>query len=59
MLVKEIKGSENTRLPVEKNRVAVIQYLHKISNNLKQVAKRYGVQVVLPNPKKCEKFVLR
>lgn len=46
-LIKKVKGGENIRRDVNKKRMVIIPYLHKICHNHKQVANRYGVRLVL------------
>lgn len=49
--VNSSAGCEAGRL-VERNRIAVIPYMHRISHGLKNVAGRYGVRVVFSAPNK-------
>ncbi|CAN7937951.1 unnamed protein product, partial [Ixodes hexagonus] len=49
-LVKKVNGGVRPKRDVEKKRVVVVPYLHKISHNLKHVAQRYGVPVVFSAP---------
>lgn len=51
-LIKKVKGCEKAARKVDKKRVVVVPYIHRISHNLKQVANRYGVPLVMSAPQK-------